>query len=235
MINWSDYEPTKTDGAHPAHTTPARIRAVLLNAIGAGALSAGTRIKETEIGAALQVSRTPLREALTALRSEQILDHDGEGLHVRRLKWHDVRDLYDLRATLEGMGARLSAHKSSEAERAIINELCHKEGQLIAQGADAATLALHNRRFHNAILQSAGNQFLEEELLRLSRLTILLGTTVYSLPERLDAIRDEHVAINTAVQTADGAAAEEMMRQHLQNGLKARLTIMSLVEGQELD
>lgn len=235
MINWSDYEPSHKDASQAQQTTPARIRSVLLNAIGAGALLPGTRIKETEIGAALHVSRTPLREALTALRTEQILEHDGEGVRVRQLTWRDVTDLYDLRATLEGMGARLSAQKSSSTERAIINELCQEEGKLIAQGAHAHVLALHNRRFHNAILQSAGNHFLTEELSRLSRVTILLGNTVYSVPDRLDAIRQEHEAINEAIQKGDGAIAENKMRQHLQNGLKARLTIMSFVKGEELD
>ena len=235
MIKWSQFEPQNVAGDDARQTNAARIRLVLLNAIAAGALSAGARVKETQIGAALHVSRTPLREALSALRSEQILEYDGEGLRVRKLGWQDVRDLYDLRATLEGMAARQSAEKSSETERSIINALCVEEERMIAQNTQPEVLSLHNRRFHNAILQSAGNHFLQDELSRLSRLTILLGHTVYTLPERLVAITQEHQAINQAIGASDGARAEEMMRRHLQNGLQARLTIMSLIQGQELD
>lgn len=235
MINFQELLPD--EGAHNGakQTNAARIRAILLNAITTGALVSGTRIIETELGTALQVSRTPLREALSGLRAEQLLEHDGDGLRVRQLGWGDVRQLYDMRSTLEGMAARLAATTSSDSEKAVISDLCAKEGQLIDDGARPLALAQHNKRFHNAILKSAGNQFLSDELTRLSRLTILLGTTVYSLPDRLPAIRAEHQNINQAIGAGDGTKAEAMMRLHLENGLQARLLIMSLTDGQELD
>ena len=72
---------------------PARLRQIFLAAIQSGALAPGARLKETELVNALSVSRTPLREALAALRAEGILERDDDGLHVRRLGWRDVRSL----------------------------------------------------------------------------------------------------------------------------------------------
>ena len=57
---------------------PARLRQILLAAIQSGALAPGARLKEIELVNALSVSRTPLREALTALRAEGILERDDD-------------------------------------------------------------------------------------------------------------------------------------------------------------
>ena len=234
-MNWSQFEPNSDDDKLQKLTSAARIRLIILNAIGAGALISGTRVIETELGAALHVSRTPLREALTALRAEQILEHDGEGLRVRKLAWRDVSNLYDMRATLEGMAARLAATNASAPEKAIITSLCNEEKAMSEQGALPQQLAAHNRRFHQAILHSANNPFLSEALNKLSRLTILLGNTVYSMPERRALISQEHHDIERAIATHDGAQAEVMMRYHLEKALEARLKIMSDTKEQELD
>lgn len=235
MINWSEYEPDQRGEDAQKRTSAARVRLVILNAISAGALLAGTRVIETDLGAALHVSRTPLREALTSLRAEQVLVHDGEGLRVRTLSWRDVSDLYDMRGTLEGMAARLAAEQSSMAEKRVIAALCDEEQTLMEAGAAPHQLASHNRRFHQAILQSANNPFLSDALTKLSRLTILLGNTVYSMPTRRDLISQEHQDIKQAIWQGDGVQAEAMMRHHLAQALQARLHILSDVKGQELD
>ena len=64
---------------------------------------------------------------------------------------------------------------------------------------------------------------------------VLLGATAYSLPPRVDAIRDEHIAINTAIMAGDGDGAEAAMRAHLQAALTARLTVLSHTAVAELD
>lgn len=235
MLDWSKYEPQFPDVQDAKLTSAARVRLVILEAIAAGALTAGTRVIETELGAALHVSRTPLREALTALRAEGILEHDGDGVRVRQLAWRDITDLYEMRSTLEGMAARLAARHASQAEKAIITKLSQDELDLMSQEAPPENLAQHNKRFHQAILQSANNPFLTEALTKLSRLTILLGSTVYQLPDRRHLITKEHHEIQKAICAGDCATAEDTMRAHLANGLEARLQIVSQTKEHELD
>jgi len=215
--------------------TPTRLRRLIMDAIAAGDLLPGARLKETDLVAALAVSRTPLREALAALRAEGILERDDDGLRVRRLDWRDVRALYELRGTLEGLAASLAAQNAGDAERTVIDTICRAEGDLIHGGAAPDVLARHNRQFHHAILQAAGNRFLAESLERLSRLMVLLGATAYSLAGRAGSIRDEHEAINRAIQDGDATAAAAAMSRHLDSALAARLTLLSLTAGQELD
>ena len=214
---------------------PARLRQIFLAAIQSGALAPGARLKETELVNALSVSRTPLREALAALRAEGILERDDDGLHVRRLGWRDVRSLYELRGTLEAMAAQLAAQNATKPERQVIGSICEAEAVLIDEGAAPEMLARHNRQFHHAILQAAGNRFLSESLERLSRLMVLLGATAYSLPERTAAIRAEHESINDAIQKGNAEAASNAMHAHLEAALRARLELLSLTASTELD
>lgn len=235
MVAWSELSDRIDDAPSGKMTNAVRIRKILLQAIGEGTLPAGARIIEKELGEALSVSRTPLREALSALRSEQIVERDEDGLRVRKLAWQDVRDLYEMRGTLEGMAARLAARHASASECQIIANLCEEEATLIAKQAEPDALSQLNKRFHNTILQAAGNQFLSDELRRLSRLTLLLGSTVYSLTDRLSMIQAEHLAITNAICAKDEEAAEAEMRAHLSQGLAARLMIMAQIQGPELD
>jgi DNA-binding GntR family transcriptional regulator len=128
-VTWARW-PELQDGDDVAKAaTPVRLRRLILDAIQAGELRPGARLKETELVAALAVSRTPLREALAALRAEGILERDDEGLRVRRLDWHDVRGLYELRGTLEGLAASLAARNAGDAERTVIDDICASEAK----------------------------------------------------------------------------------------------------------
>ena len=232
---WARWPDENQQDAASAAATPVRLRRLILDAIQTGTLRPGARLKEADLVAALAVSRTPLREALAALRAEGILERDDDGLRVRRLGWHDVRGLYELRGTLEGLAASLAARNAGDAERAVIGDICAAEAELIAKNAEPEILARHNRRFHNAILQAAGNRFLVESLERLSRMMVLLGATAYTLAGRAEAIRNEHEAINRAIRDGDEAAAAAAMSRHLDSALTARLTLLSLTAQTELD
>ena len=233
-LDWAHLARQQSD-ADTAASLAVRLHRLILAAIQSGDLKPGSRLKETDLVAAMNVSRTPLREALAGLRADGILELDTDGLRVRRLGWHDIRGLYELRETLEAMAARLAATNRGHAERAVISSICDAETALIDGGTTPVALAAHNRRFHKAIMEAAGNRFLAESLNRLSRMMVLLGATAYSLPPRVDAIRDEHIAINTAIMAGDGDGAEAAMRAHLQAALTARLTLLSHTAVAELD
>lgn len=233
MIDWARLDQGIGDTAgQPASS---RIRQWLIAAIQDGQLQPGCRLKEVELVKSLDVSRTPLREALAGLRAEGIVDSDHDGLRVRRLDWRDIRALYTYRGMLEGMAAKLAAAHAHEAERRIIEQLRQKEADHISRGVEAAVLAGHNRRFHHAILQAAGNPFLAEGLERLSRLMVLLGKTAYSLGDRVEAIAGEHQMITAAIMTGDAGAAEAAMQAHISNALEARLTLLNMSGIGEMD
>ena len=210
-------------------------RLSLLSAIKSGQLPPGTRLIEAELGAAMAISRTPLREALTSLRAEGLLEYDEKGLRIRQLDWRAIHDLYEMRKLLEGAAARGAACHASPAERQVIDQLVAKEQKLIDQNEPPAALAEHNARFHQAILQAAKNPFLAEALERLSQQLVLLGATAYNMKSRVSAIKQEHAAINLAIQNQDATTAEQAMHTHLEQALIARLAILADIDGKIMD
>ena len=233
QIAGTDSQTDRPDNARRG--TASRIRGVILAGLQSGALAPGTRLKEVELGNALQVSRTPLREALTRLKTERILESDGDGLRIRKLEWADIRSLYELRATLEGLAARLTAQRASPAEKQFIDQLVAEERRLIEQAASPEILARHNRRFHTSICKAAGNHFLEEQLTQLAQMMVLLGVTAYSIQTRLASILAEHEHINIAIQNSTAEAAEHAMRTHLEAALTARLHLISQADLPQMD
>ncbi len=222
MIDWLELKkqagPVKT-----GISASRRIHGMLVAAIESGILTPGTRLKESEIVKALDVSRTPLREVLAGLRAEGIVESDGSGLAVRQLGWQDIRSFYAYRGMLESMAAGLAATHAHKVERTIIEELCAEESDLINSGADATELAKQNRRFHHAIHQASSNTFLLEGLERLNRMMILIGPTAYGIPPRVSSIAEEHQAITAAISASDADGAESAMRFHISNALRVRL------------
>ena len=227
MVDWSKFDTEISAQYGDKLPMAQRIRHMVLAAISASALLPGTRIIETEMGEQLAVSRTPLREAIAGLKADGILSHDNDGIRIRQLDWSAVTNLYEMRATLEGMAASLAAQRASTAEKNVINAIHQDETEMITRDADPDQLARINSRFHASILAGAGNPFLTESYGRLSRLLILLGVTAYTLPSRVRDITKEHQAINSAIQTSDADMAEQAMKTHLMHGLEARLQLMA--------
>lgn len=226
-MDWSEFDIEVTARYGQKLPNAVRIRHMILSAIAARVLLPGTRIIETDLGQQLAVSRTPLREALTMLKSDGILSHDDNGIRIRKLNWSSVNNLYELRATLEGMASNQAAIKASKAEKNVINSIHQDEARMIREKAGPHELAKINNRFHTSILAAAGNPFLTESFDRLSQLLILVGVTAYSLPKRVADIEKEHATINDAIQKSNTETAELAMKSHLMNGLETRLQLMS--------
>ena len=226
--DWALHDATVRRSFGDSLSTVRRIRHVLLAAITAGDIAPGARLKEAELGQQLGVSRTPLREALAALRAEGILSiGEDTGLCVRALDYQDIHALYQMRATLDGMAAELAAAQASPAERSFIATVRAEEESLVNNGASPSILAEINGRFHHGILLASHNPFLIETMQRLGNLMVLLGPTAYSLASRVDEIGEEHDAINAAIQAARPEDAGYAARTHLQNAVRARLAIMA--------
>lgn len=235
MINWQELQNHIKDEHGTKISSASLCRHTLISAIKSGLLTPGTRLIESELGAAMNISRTPLREALALLRGEGLLEHDEKGLRIRQLDWRAIHDLYEMRAVLEGAAAKGAALHASPAERDVIGQLVSHEQQLIDQQQAPEILAEHNARFHQAILQAAKNPFLAEALERLSHLLVLLGASAYNVKSRVGAIQDEHAAINEAIQNQDEIAGEQAMHNHLEQALIARLGMLAQIDSRIMD
>ena len=197
----------------------------LADSIRDGALAPGTRLREEDLAASLQMSRTPVREALRRLQDEGLLSQDAQrGMAVARLDHQMMTELYLMRDVLEGTAARLAARHASDAEVAVLRDLMEVEAKL---GRDARQLARHNQRFHEALYLAAHNRYLLKTLNALRDAMALLGETTYAAPGRAKSALAEHRAIVEAIAAGDAAAAEAAARAHIQGAQRTRIRMMA--------
>jgi DNA-binding GntR family transcriptional regulator len=184
---------------------------------------AGDRLREVDLAAALGLSRTPVREALSRLQADGLAsDHGQRGFVVAEFDHAMVGELYVMREVLEGTAARLAAQFASEAEMALLAALRDQYAALVAHKRDGA-LADKNRQFHEALYRCAHNRFLLKMLDPLHDALGLLGDTNLADPERARANAVEHAAIVEAIERRDADGADRLTRAHIRSAHTARV------------
>jgi DNA-binding GntR family transcriptional regulator len=196
----------------------------LHGAIQDGTYKPGQRIREIELGEWLQVSRTPVREALRRLQSEGIIESKAGGLAVTSFDLRAVAELYEVRQTLEGSAAALAARNADSTELALLQSLVDAQRQ---SPNDPHAQARINKSFHAQLYQAAHNRFLLKSLQGLHHSLVLLGPTTLMTPERIAAAIQEHAEVVAAIIARDPVRAEEVTRKHIRAGYEARVSEMA--------
>ena len=206
-----------TQTAAPA---PKDAYAMILDAIDRGAYRPGDRLVEVELAERFGMSRTPIREALQRLETQNLLSRDGRSLIVASLDHDELSDLYAVRAELEALAARLAARHASPEEMRVLSEMVEEDRKRLD---DADALARANRRFHAQVHRASHNRFLLRQLDMVHRTMALMGSTTLAVPGRGAAALDEHAAIVEAIARRDEAAADGALRAHLSRAFEVRL------------
>ena len=219
--------PAKTSGSIDRGSGVALGEAVfrsLCEALQAGSYRAGDRLREEEVAQRLNVSRTPVREALGRLAARGFVQPaGGRGLIVRNLDISEVLELYAMREILEGAAARLAAEHASHLE---IDAMTDIEQDLTETSGDAAEMARLNRAFHEAICRAARNRYLDSASKELQDWIALLGPTTFSVTDRPETSHREHQAIISAIAARDSDEAEKLARAHIRAALRCRLKLL---------
>ena len=189
-------------------------------------LPGGTRLYEVALAEEMNISRTPVREALSRLAEEGLLERTRSGgFVVRSFKKADVLDIIALRGLLEGAAARLAA------ERGVCAADLAKARQLLCAldtcfGPAPGDVALEqyselNDAFHLLLSQFAKSAVLEREIARVARLPFAAPSAFLPHRARLDALAEtlvlahaQHHSLLNAVAARQGSRAEALAREH---------------------
>ncbi|MDR5822042.1 GntR family transcriptional regulator [Caballeronia sp. LZ043] len=192
----------------------------LRRAIIEGQLPARSRLIEVELAQALNASRTPVREAISRLTSDQLvrpLKHGGVEVVDTS---SELDEIYMIREALEGCAARLAAERITDEELKVLDGLIDETH---ASMHDIDARVQINQRFHEAITRAARSErlarmvesfqefFLNEKML-----------ASYSPRESQTAIA-QHSEIVAALRAHDSARAEKLVRKHLEQDRKRAL------------
>lgn len=192
---------------------------VLRSAILSGELVAGSRLVETQIAEKLQVSRTPIREALQQLQKEQLIVIDINGnLRVVSFSTDDAKHLYRCRSVLEQESVLEACKNATSAHLEKIDLIIQEAEKAIAQQPNQLTSyqLLHiDYQFHRAIVECSGNPWLALLLDQLfDKMALLRIQTIQQNLQVLE-IRSEHRQIYKAIAQRNVEEALTAIREHL--------------------
>ncbi|GJE36880.1 GntR family transcriptional regulator [Methylobacterium persicinum] len=209
-----------------------KVENAVRQAITSGVYAPGERLIERELCEGLGVSRASVREALRRLEAEklvQIVPHRGP--MVAAISVEEARQLYALRAVLEGYAAREFAAKASEAAVGDFAAAARDLREAAGSGETEQVLQAKSR-LYDVMLGQCGNDLVCEILRGMhSRINLLRATSLMH-PDRLPQSLAEIDALADAFRRRDAAAAEAMANLHVTNACEVALKQLRLREEQ---
>jgi DNA-binding GntR family transcriptional regulator len=192
-------------------------------AIVTGELAPGEHLVETALAKWCQVSRTPIREALTRLEQDGIVVRSERGLIVREDSPEDVLDLYETRITLEATAARMASERRTFHDLLQMRQAAHIS--VDEAPISPAQMVLANDLFHRSVWRATHNRSLIDLLDRLSLHLGRYPVTTLSFPGRWARACEQHLAIVEAVEARDGDRAGALAAEHFTESRDIRLKL----------
>lgn len=191
------------------------VAATLRDRIFSGELAPGAFLDEVALAQGLDISRTPLREALKVLTAEGLVRHEPRrGCFVNQVTEQDLDEIFPVIALLEGRCAFEAARNASDADLLALEDL-HDQ---LARHAKAKRINAYydaNFAIHEAIIVLANNRWLAQVIGDLRKIVKLARLQQLHAPGRLEQSLSEHMAVFAALKARDAEGAEAAMRTHL--------------------
>ena len=182
----------------------------LLDAISAGVLAPGERITQEDLAEKLNVSRSPVLQALRLLKKDGLLEEGpGRGLVVAQLDPIRIGHLYQVRGSLDALAARLASLRNAKIPLSLI-----EAGKQASSDNDVNALIEADSAFHKAIYEASGNPFIvETAMLHWIHLRRVMGA-VHQRQLGRSGIWDEHAAIAQAIEDGNSELAQALVINH---------------------
>ena len=188
-----------------------RLRELLVE----GAIAPGAKLNERELALQLNVSRTPLREAIKMLAAEGLVELlPNRGAVAVNLSEQDVFNTFEVMAGLEGMSGELAAQRITDAQLIEIKAL-HFEMLAAHARRDLSTYYRINAQIHRAINTAANNAVLTATYAQVNARLQALRFRSNQDEAKWNRAVDEHSQMVDALSKRDGAALKAVLVQHL--------------------
>jgi DNA-binding GntR family transcriptional regulator len=200
-----------------------------------GTLEPGQRLTEEGLAHDLQISRTPVREALRVLRAEGLVTSAPyQGSTVREYAADDLDDMYQLRALLEGHGARRAAQRIDDDGLDKLRSSCDR---LVALGDasedNVAQIVEENLYFHTTILEISGSHRLVEMVRKVIELPLVYKSYHWYSPDQKRLSEHAHRQLVQVLAAGDPDRAELIMRGHVYDGRDVLLAHIRTLSGED--
>ncbi|MCB1907421.1 MAG: GntR family transcriptional regulator [Rhodocyclaceae bacterium] len=187
----------------------------ILEEITSGRMRPGERVIQEQLAKELGVSRQPVQQALLLLRNQGVLqDAPGRGLQVAALDLGYVRNMYDMRAVIEGLACRRAAEVNADAARAKGPALI-RAGRKAVENGSVKNMIAADRAFHGLIYTLSENPLVEPILETQWTNTQRIMGEVLLRDDQPRNVWNQHEEILDAIAAGDGASAEALGRRHI--------------------
>ncbi len=182
-----------------------------------GRFGEDARLIQEEIAETLGVSRQPVQQALLLLRNMGVLiNAPGRGLMVAPLESDKVRDMYEIRASLDALASGMAAERGAERARSEGKAIIDRGRKAVASGVNSELVSA-DMDFHHFIYELSGNRMVAETvephwayLRRVMGEVLLMGASAQE-------IWDQHAAIMQAIADGDAERAQLLAKEHIEH------------------
>lgn len=190
-----------------------KLREDILN----GKYKENEELKEVAIGEELGVSRTPVREAFRQLELEGLIQIvPNKGAYVTGITAKDIKDIYMIRSSLEGMCARLATEHITPEQLEELEENVYIASFHASKGHMEQMTELDNR-FHHILYEACDSKMLQNLLQDFHQYVIRIRKKTLSTKERGIASNEEHKKIMEAIKEGNPGEAERLATCHMDN------------------
>lgn len=194
-----------------------------------GVMMPGTRLLQAEVAAELQISTTPVREALRQLVSEGLLDGDAHrGVTVHQTSREELEDIYEIRMALEPLAIASTVERVTEEELKRVESIVEE-----MESSEATRFVELNALFHKVLADAARRPRLAAILTNLRELStfyVAQELRAESGGAQISIHIADHRRLLAACKAGDGSATKRIQREHLAHTLDAGLAYLDSVE-----
>jgi DNA-binding GntR family transcriptional regulator len=188
-----------------------------------GKYEPGERLTEEKLAEDLEISRTPIREAIKQLESERLIIRLKKGIKVREFNKEDIKQIYNLRALLEGFAAEEAAQNWKEENIRLMQDsnkgfagILNRE---FSKNAERTNMIMEvNNQFHKAVLLASSNDHLSFHISNVTVLPLVFRSFYWYEFDQLKKSYDLHETITSAVIERDSIRAKTAMMEHIYQG-----------------
>jgi len=186
-----------------------------------GELKHGEKINENDLCASMEISKTPLREALRVLSAENLISLvPNRGAFVTKPSTGEIKEMFAVMSVLEGVCAHAAAEKMTPADFSHLEGLHAKLEEQFKFRNQKEYIRVNNR-YHSFLQELAGNRTLNQIVKGLRKKILLYRFQSLNLPGRFEDSIKEHRELLTAFRDRDAPKAEKIMKNHLRKQSQA--------------
>lgn len=175
----------------------------------------GQKLNEVTLAKALEISRTPIREALKQLELEGLVQSiPNKGVYVIGFSSRDIDDMFEIRLALEGLAIQLAIERMDDEHLKVIKEV-YTTMEFYTQIDDAKKVSELNIQFHDSIYQATQSKYFAQLLKDINYYVSVTSRHSILRPQRLDTAIVEHKAILDAIIAKDRTLAKKMIKRHI--------------------